>query len=75
MLRLDDGVVGKLVQHAGHFIADMIRVVWVMGLVMMVMMGFAGLCSVVSLHQQHLLKFAPLDLLLVCVADTFIHKF
>lgn len=34
----------------------------------------SSLRRIVSLHEEHLLKLAPLNFLLVCVADPLVHQ-
>ena len=67
LLRLDDCVLRKLVEHPSHLVSDRVsnRVID-LGLL-------PWLGRIVRLHEDHLLQLAPLYLLLVLVTHPLVH--
>ena len=67
LVRLDDGVLRQLIKHPSHLIPNLVRR-------RIIHATFSCLGRVIGLHEKHLLQFAPLNLLLVCVAHALIDQ-
>ena len=72
LVGLHDGVLGKLVKHAGHLVPDPVISALLTVIDDVSRSNTRHLVCVVGLHQDHLLHFAPLDLLLVGIANPLV---